>query len=191
MTFAEVGVAELKAYSLEETKPTKAMVGTLYEQYYNRVVRYIFVRIGDQHEAENLGGDVFLKALHSIDSFRGNGDQMRGWIFKIAHNLVVDHLRKKSRRSSVSIDEDMGIPDGLNIEEVVEGRIEVARLAKALRKLTPAQREVIALRFFAGLPSAEVARMMSKSSGAVREMQHAAVEALRKHMHGQAEAGGG
>jgi len=174
---------EMSEDSTTETKPTAAMIGSLYEEYYDRIVRYIFVRIGDQSEAENLGGDVFLRALRSLDSYRGRKEQMRAWLFKVAHNLVVDYVRKMSKRKHVSIDE-MEIPDDrLNIDEIVEKKLEVERLSIALKQLTPAQREVISLRFFSGLSSAEVGKMLGKSSGAVREMQRAAVETLRKQMY--------
>ncbi len=180
----EVGVRELNPNkdSTAGTKPTKATIGSFYEEYYDRIVRYIFVRINDQSEAENLGGEVFLRALRSLDSYRGNREQMRAWLFKIAHNLVVDYLRKRSKRKEISIDE-VEVPDKLNVEEEVERKSEVERLSKALKQVTPAQREVIGLRFFAGLPSAEVGKILGKSSGAVREMQRAAIETLRKQMY--------
>ncbi len=164
------------------TKPVKAMIGTLYEEYYERIVRYIFVRINDQNEAENLGGDVFLKALQALDSYRGRSEQMRAWLFKIAHNLVVDYFRKMSKRKAVSLN-DVEVRDSVTTEETVEAKVEVERLSEALKQLTPAQREVIGLRFFAGLSSAEVGKTLGKSSGAVREMQRAAVETLRKQIY--------
>jgi len=178
----EVGEVGLSKDSTAETKSAKIELTRLYEEYYDRIVRYIFVRINDQSEAQNLGGDVFLRALQSLDSYRGRQEQMRAWLFKIAHNLVVDHLRKMSKRKDISINE-VGIPAGLNIEEVVETKLEVERLSRALKQLTPLQREVIGLRFFAGLSSAEVGKILGKSSGAVREMQRAAVETLRKQMY--------
>jgi RNA polymerase sigma-70 factor (ECF subfamily) len=182
MLNAKAGVIILNKDGTAVTKPEKAMIGTLYEEYYERIVRYIFVRINDQSEAENLGGDVFLKALQSLDSYRGRSEQMRGWLFKIAHNLVVDYFRKMSKRKAVSLN-DVEVRDRVSTEEAVEARLEVQRLSEALKQLTPAQREVIGLRFFAGLSSAEVGKVMGKSSGAVREMQRAAVETLRKQMY--------
>jgi RNA polymerase sigma-70 factor (ECF subfamily) len=77
----------------------------------------------------------------------------------------------------------MQIPDKINVEEVVETQLEIERLSEALKKLTPAQREVIGLRFFADLSSSEVSKVLGKSNGAVREMQRAAIETLRKHMY--------
>lgn len=163
-------------------KPTKVIIGTLYEEYYERIVRYIFVRINDQNEAENLGGDVFLKALQSLNSYRGRSEQMRAWLFKIAHNLVVDYFRKMSKRKAVSLS-DVEVRDSVSIEGAVAAKLEIERLSEALKQLTPAQREVIGLRFFAGLSSAEVGKTLGKSSGAVREMQRAAVETLRKQIY--------
>lgn len=182
MLAVKVGEMSLSKDSTAETKPTKAVIASLYEQYYDKIVRYIFVRINDQSEAENLGGDVFLKALRSLDSYRGRSEQIRAWLFKIAHNLVVDYLRKTSKRKVVSLD-DTEIRDRVSVEEAVEARLEVERLSQALKQLTPPQREVIGLRFFAGLSSAEVGKRLGKSGGAVREMQRAAVETLRKQMY--------
>ncbi len=178
----EVAEAELTQRITAKTTPKKAIIGSLYEQYYERIVRYIFVRIHNQSEAENLGGDVFVRALQSMDSYRGHTEQMRGWLFKIAHNLVVDYLRKTGNHNDISMD-GMETPSEYNLEKAVEGKLEVERLSKALKQLTPAQREVIGLRFFAGLSSAEAGRVLGKSSGAVRQMQYEAIEALRKEMH--------
>jgi RNA polymerase sigma-70 factor (ECF subfamily) len=183
MPLSIVGEVDLSQINTDRASDANVTVGVLYEKYYDRIVRYIFVRIGDQSEAENLSGDVFLKALNSFDSYRGQGEQIRGWLFKIAHNLVVDYVRKVSKQKYVYINDDMEIPDGSSIEEEVEKNFEVERLSKALKQLTPAQREVIGLRYFAGLSSDEVGKILGKGSGAVREMQRAAVESLRKQMH--------
>lgn len=187
MIEARLGGIRLSQDSTTETNSVKVALVSLYEEYYGRIVRYIFVRIGDQNEAENLGGDVFLRALQSLDSYRGQQEQMRAWLFKIAHNLVVDHLRKMSKRKDISID-GIQIPDDkLSIEEVVETKLQIEELSKALKRLTPAQREVIGLRFFAGLSSAEAGKILGKSSGAVRETQRAAIETLRTQMGVQAK----
>jgi RNA polymerase sigma-70 factor (ECF subfamily) len=86
-----------------------------------------------------------------------------------------------SKRKTVNLD-DVEIADGTNVEEMVEKRLQVGELTKAMTQLTEAQREVIGLRFFAGLSSAETAQVMGKSSGAVREMQCDAIQRLRKLM---------
>jgi RNA polymerase sigma-70 factor (ECF subfamily) len=182
MVQVKAGEIALSRDSSIRAESTEVILSSLYEQYYDRIVRYIFVRINDKGEAENLGGDVFLRALQSLGSFRGRTEQMRAWLFKIAHNAVVDYLRKMGKRRNVSIDE-VEIPDRLDIEALMETNSEINRLSKALQRLTPAQREVIGLRFFAELSSDEVGKILGKKSGAVREMQSAAIETLRRAMY--------
>jgi RNA polymerase sigma-70 factor (ECF subfamily) len=164
-----------------ETKSMEAAIAGLFEEYYDKVVRYIYIRISDQSEAEDLAGEVFLKALKSMGSYRGSAEQLRFWIFKIARNIVIDHYRKMSKRKTVNLD-DVEIADSTNVEEMAEQRLQIGELTKAMKQLTEAQREVIGLRFFAGLSSAETAQILGKSSGAVREMQCDAIQRLRKLM---------
>lgn len=182
MMKVETEAADLNQESAKKAQSTEVILSGLYEQYYDKIVRYIFVRISDQNEAENLGGDVFLRALESQSSFKGSIEQMPGWLFKIAHNLVIDHVRRASRRKTISVD-SVEIADKQDVVEVVETNLQVERLSKALRWLTPAQREVIGLRFFAGLSSDEAGKVLGRSSSAVREMQRRAVESLRKQIH--------
>ncbi len=153
-------------------------LASLYDEHYDGVVHYIFVRIGNRAEAEDLAGDVFLRAVKSLRSFTGSKEQMRFWIFRVAHNIVVDHYRKKGKHITVPLDpaEVVGSQD---IEEMTERKLQVEALSRALDQLTPAQREVIGLRFFAGLSSEEAGKILGKSSGAVREMQRSAIEKLR------------
>ena len=103
---------------------------------------------------------------------------MQSWLFKIAHNLVVDYLRKMSKQKKVDIDSVI-IESGKGPEEIAEVNIEVERVKEAMERLTKAQREVLSLRFFGELTSKETASIMGKSDGAVREMQRAATEKLR------------
>jgi RNA polymerase sigma-70 factor (ECF subfamily) len=173
--------SQLDINSHQRTDVREAALENLYEQYYEKVVRYVFIRIGNQAEAEDLAGDVFLSALKSLRSYRGSIEQMRFWIFKIARNTVVDHYRKMSKRKTVNLD-DVEISDNTDVEEMTEKRLQIEALSRALDKLTPAQREVIGLRFFAGLSSAEAGQVMGKSSGAVREMQCDAIQKLRTLM---------
>jgi len=163
-----------------EDKSTKeAALAALYDEYYDKIARYIFVRIGDRAEAEDMAGEVFLKALQSLDSYKERGIPMHAWLFKIAHNLVVDYLRQAAKRKTVPID-TVDVAAVSDPQAIVEINMQLAGVAKALDQLTPAQRQVIELRFFGGLTSEEASRILNKSSGAVREMQSAAIRQLRK-----------
>jgi len=167
---------------LDERRRKEELLARLYDEYYDKIARYISIRIGNQAEAEDLAGEVFLKALESLDSYQERGAPMQAWLFKIAHNLLVDYLRKVSKQKTIPID-TLEISDGVNMEEIVERQLQSEKLSQVMKQLTPAQREVIGLRFFAGLTSTEVGEILGKSSGAVREMQSAAVKSLRKLMY--------
>lgn len=151
----------------------------LYNEYYDKIARYIYVRMGNRAEAEDLAGEVFLKALESLGSYQERGVPMQAWLFRIAHNLVVDYLRRSSRHGIVSVD-DVELEAESDPQEIAETNIEMARVSEAMGRLTPAQRQVIELRFFGGLTSEEAGVVMNKKSGAVREMQSAAIKRLRE-----------
>ena len=157
----------------------EATLTALYEEYYNRIARYAYVRIGNKTDAEDLAGEVFLKALQSLKSYNERGIPMQAWLFRIAHNLVVDYLRKKAKRKTVPIDA-VQIANGTDPAMIAEKNIEMERVTKAMEQLTRAQREVLALRFFGGLTSQETGGILKKSDGAVREMQRAAIAKLRQ-----------
>lgn len=167
-----------------ERRKREEALASLYEQYYDKIARYIFIRIGNQQEAEDMASEVFLKALRSLDFYRERGLPMQAWLFKIAHNLVVDYIRKVSKRKLVPLDK-VEIADTANPEEIVEWHLQVEKLSEALKHLSPAQREVIGLRFFAGLTSIEAGKILGKSPGAVREMQSLALKSLRKVLGGE------
>lgn len=151
----------------------------LYETYFDKLYRYIVVRIGNRAEAEDMTQQVFVKAYKSISSYRWRGVPFSAWLFRIAHNLIVDFFRKESKRPTVPLDESL-VASNDNVQQVVERRLDVERVMAATRQLTAAQREVVSLRFAGGLAIAEVARVMGKSEGAVKALQHSAIAALRR-----------
>lgn len=154
----------------------------LYEAHFDRIFRYVYLKIGDREEAEDMTQQVFLHALKSITSFKFQGTPFTAWLFRIAHNQMVDHLRKKSRRpATVEIDDT--VPCNTNDPvRMTELNLSIEQLSRATQNLTQAQREVISMRFAGGLSIEEVARTMGKNPGAIKALQHAAVQALRKQL---------
>lgn len=151
----------------------------LYEAYFGKLYRYVVVRIGNRAEAEDMTQQVFVKAYKSISSYRWRGVPFSAWLFRIAHNLVVDFFRKESKRPTVPLEESL-MASNDNVQQVVERRLDIERVMAATQQLTAAQREVISLRFAGGLAIAEVARVMGKNEGAVKALQHGAIAALRR-----------
>ncbi len=157
----------------------KEAFAQLYEANFDKIYRYVLLRVGNKAEAEDMTQQVFVRALESIQSFRWKGIPFSAWLFRIAHNLVIDYIRKKKKRPTVSFDESLAVSDS-NPRLEVEKRLDIEQLISATRRLTEAQREVISLRFAGGLSVAEVAGVMGKTGGAVKSLQHSAIVALRR-----------
>ena len=155
----------------------------LYEEYFDKIYRYIVLKIGNETEAEDMTQQVFLNALQSISSYKWQGFPFSSWLYRIAHNQVVDHLRKRSKQPA-TLQEELPIASdgrgGIDPEQVTERNFSIEQLLRATEKLTVAQREVISLRFTSDLSTAEVAKIMGKSLGAVKALQHSAILALRE-----------
>ncbi len=153
----------------------------LYEEYFDRIYRYLVLKLGDATEAEDMTQQVFLKALQSISSFQWRGVSFSAWLFRIAHNQSVDYFRRKSRRDAVPLNDSITASD-VDPQTAVEQKSEIERMISMARQLTKAQRDVLSLRFAAGLSVAEIANVMGKSQGAVKALQHSAVVTLRRKM---------
>ena len=153
----------------------------IYEENFDKIYRYIVLKIGDRTEAEDMTQQVFLNAIRSISSYKFKGMPFSSWLYRIAHNQVVDYYRKKSKHATVPLDESLPIPaaDG-DPKYLVERKVDIEEIVTATRKLTKAQQEVISLRFAGELSIAEVAGVMGKSEGAIKALQHSAIVALRK-----------
>ena len=151
----------------------------LYEEYFDKIYRYVTLRIGDRMEAEDITQQVFLNAIKAISSFRWKGAPLSAWLFRIAHNQVVDYLRKKAKRATVVFEESLLTSDD-DPQLMFEYKLDIERLVSATKKLTPAQQEVISLRFAGEMSVARVAEVMGKSEGAVKALQHSAIVALRR-----------
>ena len=165
----------------------EAAFSELYEAYFDKIYRYIALKIGDRVEAEDITQQVFLKALQSISSFRWKGVPFSAWLFRIAHNQMVDWLRKQSKRTSVPID-DLPLMSDDDPQKTTELNLDIEQLAVATKRLTQAQQEVISLRFAGELSVAEVSQAMGKSPGAVKALQHSAIANLRKLLIAEAGA---
>ena len=156
----------------------------LYNQNFDRIHRYIYVRVRSQAEAEDLTQDVFIKALESIGSYKWRDLPFAAWLFRIAHNRVIDHIRKVSKEKRASLDEAYA-KSGEDPIQVTEQNFEVYQLKEAMEQLPEAQKEVATLRFIGQLSIAEVARALGKSEGTVKALQFNATASLRKTLYGK------
>lgn len=153
----------------------------IYDHYEARIYSYIYHRVGSQPVAQDLTSQVFLRVLEAIQYQRAWDSSFSGWLYRIAHNLVIDHYRRRGRDTQVPIDDLPMLPShSEGPEHAAERSLTAASLRSAINRLTEEQAQVVTLRFLEGLSITEVAEMMGKTEGAIKAMQYRAVSSLRR-----------
>jgi RNA polymerase sigma-70 factor (ECF subfamily) len=156
-------------------------LGALYDRYSPAIYRYLYRRSGDAALAEDLTGTVFLKMLEALRKDQAWDDSFSGWLYRIAHNLLTDYMRARSRRPEADLPETLPA-GGTRLEDRVERGIATDAVRKALYQLKPEYTEVLLLRFTEGLSHADVAERLGKTETAVKVTQHRALKALRSRL---------
>ena len=158
-----------------------ASFAALYEQFFDPVFRYVSFRTGNRMDAEDITGDVFIRMVGSISSFRWQGHRFSSWLFRIAHNLVVDYFRARARKATVPLEAAAVVPQSSAADPETHTQINLMmeHVYGAMESLTAWQREVISLRFAAGLSVAETAQAVGKKENAVKALQHAGLKKLK------------
>ena len=155
-------------------------VGKLYDRYHTRIFRYLWSRLREPQLAEDLTGEVFARMVRDLPGYRPRGIPFQAWLYRIAHNLAVDHQRMQVRHPLVSLDDAESLKaEGQDPTARVERQLTVERVEQALETLDPTQREVIVLRFLVGLSLREVAAALNKTVGAIKSLQHRGLVVLR------------
>lgn len=153
----------------------------VYDAYVERVYRYIYFRVSDDAATEDLTSQVFLKAWESLDRYKIGSSPYIAWLYSIARNLVIDHYRTKKENLSLE-DVILQAPREDAPEEQTELRFNLQAMRDGLQSLTEEQQQVLILRFIAGLPSENIAKMMNKREGAIRALQMRGLQTLAKYM---------
>lgn len=151
----------------------------LYETYYPKIYNYAFLQMGDVQAAEDLASDVMLKMLESIKKYNFRGLPFGAWVFRIARNRLIDLHRRRKRRGEVDLSETLA-GTLASPESMAERALERGQLQVALKHLTDEQRQVIVLKFIQGFDNRSVGKIMGRSEGAVKSLQHRALGALRR-----------
>lgn len=180
-----INITPLEASIVEQAQNYDSdAISWLYQHYFQQVYRYIAVRIRQQSDVEDLTAQVFVTMLEKLPAYRGDG-VFAAWLFRIAHNMVIDYLRsrkyKESRTAVIDDDTVEQIVDiGQDPEEIFQNKHLQEQLFTAMGELTDLQRQVIALRFVAHLSSSEIATIMGRKENAIYALQHAALASLQK-----------
>ena len=148
----------------------------IYDIYSPRLYRYAMRLLGDDCAAEDCVSETFSRFLKALQAGKGPRDYLQAYLFRTAHNLVVDHYRRQS--PTEELDEDL--PQAETTESVAEDNLRQNRVRAALHKLTEDQQQVVALKFLEGWENEEIARALHKPIGAVKSLQHRALAQLQK-----------
>ena len=174
-----------------------AALDRLYLLYVDKLYRYIWFRVGEQALAEDLAMDVFVRLVEHISSFRIPSEQQvaafSAWVFRIAGNRITDHFRRQARSDRFT---ENKMQELAGSDQTSSGSSRLDRMAtqdelrQAMASLNDSQRQVLYYRFVADLSSAQTARAMKKSEGAVKALQHRALENLRRVLSNSREGQG-
>jgi RNA polymerase sigma-70 factor (ECF subfamily) len=154
----------------------------LYLIHFDRIYSYLHVSVGNRHDAEDLTTQTFLKMLEKIGTFKWQSAPFSAWLFRIAHNLAMDHFRAGRRWQP---EEEVPEPPGEeepSAELVAMRTIGRESMLKLIDHLSPEQQQVLTLKFVFNLPNAEVATILDKTEGAIKSLQHRALVSLQKQI---------
>ena len=164
----------------------KDAFGALYERYAERIFNYVYYRTGNQHDAEDLTARVFQRAMNHIRNYTDRGVPFSAWLYRIAHNLVANWHRDRSRKQEIAIDDLPVLPTKSDHPErnLVRSQEQEA-LLRMIRKLPPERQNLLILKFVEDMSNAEIGRIMGRSEGAVKSLYHRTLLALRDQLEDQ------
>lgn len=155
----------------------------LYDLYVDKIYNYIYYKVGNTAEAEDLTAQVFTKAWEAIGGYEWQGYSFSPWLFRIAHNLVVDYHRARRPTTVLEVLDtrpNIRSSEESRPEQMLQSIMTMERVREAIGELTEEQQTVIVLRFIEGYSTADIAKVMGKRRGAIRGLQFRGLKALRK-----------
>jgi RNA polymerase sigma-70 factor, ECF subfamily len=166
---------------IERAKTDSEAFGLLYERYYDRIYNYVYYRTGNADDAEDLTARIFERAMNHIGRYEDKGLPFSAWLYRIAHNLVANFHRDRSRRRVIALDD---IAQWHVNEEDPEFTTQILEdkdvLLRAIRRLPADRQELLILKFVEHLSNAEVGDIMGRSEGAIKSLYHRTLLSLRE-----------
>ena len=160
--------------------------GQLYERYIDRIFNYVYYRTGNLHDAEDLTARVFQRAMNHIKNYTDRGVPFSAWLYRIAHNLVANWHRDRSRRQEIPINDVPVLPSkGDHPERNLVRSQEEDALLKLIRRLPGERQNLLILKFVENMSNAEIGEIMGRSEGAVKSLYHRTLLALRDQLGDQ------
>ena len=174
--FSALSDAEL----VQLAKDNQDAFGELYERYVKKIYNYIYYRTGNHHDAEDLTARVFFRAIRSINNYEDRGLPISAWLYRIAHNLVANWHRDKSRRPEILLEDGIGfhVPSE-HPETTLMQDEEQESLMGIIRKLPPERQQLLILKFVDHLSNSEIGQIMGRTEGAIKSLYHRTLLSLR------------
>ena len=179
-----------EAWILRAQQGDAQAFGALYDQHVDAIYRYIAVRVPSQQYAEDLTEEVFWRAWKAIDRYRPEKPFLH-WLYRIAHNLVINDARRSARHSSYEVMSEMGRPlldEGPSPDDALLAQDDIQELRQAMSTLTPDEQTLLTMRFFDNASYDEIAPVLGKSPGTLRVLQHRALKKLAVKLAPMGEA---
>lgn len=172
-----------EAELIERAKTDKEAFGELYEVYVDRIYNYVYYRTGNVEDAEDLTARIFFKAMQHIGNYHDRGVPFSAWLYRIAHNLVANWHRDRSRRKIISLDDIVQWQAPEKGPEFVTQLMEDKdALLTAIRRLPADRQELLILKFVERLSNAEIGEIMGRSEGAIKSLYHRTLLSLREDL---------
>ncbi|MCS7010227.1 MAG: sigma-70 family RNA polymerase sigma factor [Anaerolineales bacterium] len=161
----------------------KEAFGWLYERYVERIYNYVYYRVGNPHDAEDITARVFYRAMHHIHHYTQRGVPFSAWLYRIAHNLIANWHRDRARHPEISLSD---VPTlhykGTAPEASIVQDQEKEALFQIIRRLSPERQHLLVLKFVEHLSNAEIGAIMGRSEGAIKSLYHRTLLALRQEL---------
>jgi RNA polymerase sigma-70 factor (ECF subfamily) len=180
---SQVPVSEEKEILARASQGDREAFGSLYEQYVERIFNYVYYRTGNVHDAEDLTARVFYRAMHHIQNYTDRGVPFSAWLYRIAHNLIANWHRDRSRHQEIPLDDAPSLHYKGDPPEtaLLQGQDREA-LLKLIRHLPAERQHLLILKFVENMSNTEIGEIMNRSEGAVKSLYHRTLLALRDEL---------
>jgi RNA polymerase sigma-70 factor (ECF subfamily) len=174
--------AKIRGLVERAQKGDREALEELYLMHFDRIYSYLQMTVGNRHDAEDLTNQTFVKMIESIERFKWRKVPISAWLFRIAHNLAMDHFRAHRRWQP---EEEPPEPEDaveLSAEEEALHSIGRQSMLEMIERLSEDQQQVLTLKFVFNFPNGDVATILGKTEGAVKSLQHRALASLQREL---------
>jgi len=164
-------------------KESQDAFGVLYERYVRKIYNYVYYRTGNHQDAEDLTAMVFYRAMGHIENYTERGVPFQAWLYRIAHNLVANWHRDRSRRKIIALEDFVGPGPQSDLPDLqAEDNEERELLLATIRRLPEERQQLLILKFIERLSNAEIGEIMGRTEGAIKSLYHRTLIALRDEL---------